>query len=142
MALATAEPKATGRVLEHLLGKLDGMAVRVPLPAGSATDFVGTLSRETTVDEVNDAFRAAADGPMAGIIAYNTDPIVSSDVIGAPCSSLFDAGATMVMGDKMVKVISWYDNEWGYSNRVVELMKYAHSAKGAGKSKKRAARSR
>lgn len=118
---STGAAKATGRVLEHLLGKLDGMAVRVPLPAGSATDFVGTLRRETTVDEVNDAFRTAAEGPMAGIVAYNTDPIVSSDIIGNPASCILDAPLTMVMQGDMVKIIGWYDNEWGYSERMVDL---------------------
>jgi glyceraldehyde 3-phosphate dehydrogenase len=118
---STGAAKATGRVLEHLLGHLDGMAVRVPLPAGSATDFVGNLGTKVTVDEVNEAFRVAAEGPMAGILAYNEDPIVSSDIIGRPESCIFDAPLTMVLEGDMVKIIGWYDNEWGYSERMVDL---------------------
>jgi len=117
---STGAAKATGRVLDHLMGKLDGMAMRVPVPAGSATDFVGTMSRDVTVDEVNEAFRAAAAGPMAGIVAYSDEALVSSDIVGRPESCIFDSGMTMTMGT-MVKIIGWYDNEWGYSNRMVDL---------------------
>ncbi|MEM7096577.1 MAG: type I glyceraldehyde-3-phosphate dehydrogenase [Actinomycetota bacterium] len=118
---STGAAKATGQVLEHLLGKLDGMAMRVPVPAGSATDFVGNLSRSVTVDEVNEAFRAAAEGAMAGVLAYNEDPIVSSDIVGRPESCIFDGPLTMVMGGDMIKIMGWYDNEWGYSNRMIDL---------------------
>lgn len=123
---STGAAKATGRVLEHLMGKLDGMAVRVPIPAGSATDFVGTLATDVSVDEVNEAFQVASQGPMAGILAYNEDPIVSSDIVARPESSIIDGPMTMVMTagqerGNMVKVLSWYDNEWGYSNRMVDL---------------------
>ncbi|MCL4114770.1 UNVERIFIED_CONTAM: hypothetical protein GTU68_053806 [Idotea baltica] len=122
---STGAAKATGRVLPHLLGKLDGMAVRVPLPAGSATDFVGMLKTEASVGEINEAFRMAAAGPMAGIIAYSEDPLVSSDIVARPESCVYDSGMTMAMpiaaGGTMVKIIGWYDNEWGYSNRMVDL---------------------
>jgi len=118
---STGAAKATGQVLEHLLGKLDGMAMRVPVPAGSATDFVGNLKTETTVDEINEAFRAAADGPMVGVVAYSEEPLVSSDIVGRPESCVFDAPLTMVMGGDLIKIVGWYDNEWGYSNRMVDL---------------------
>ena len=104
-----------------LAGKLDGMAMRVPVPDGSTVDLVVELDREVTVEEVNAAVRAAAEGPMAGILEYVEDPIVSTDIIGNPHSSIFDAGGTQVLGGNLVKVLSWYDNEWGYSNRVVDL---------------------
>jgi glyceraldehyde 3-phosphate dehydrogenase len=118
---STGAAKATGLVLPHLKGKLDGMAMRVPVPDGSVTDLVATVSREVTVDEVNAAFRAAADsGPLAGKLVYTEDPIVSMDIVGSDASCTFDSLATMVMGDQ-VKVIGWYDNEWGYSNRLVDL---------------------
>ena len=117
---STGAAKATGKVLPHLLGKLDGMAVRVPLAAGSATDFVGMLKTEASIDEINEAFRMAASGPMAGILAFSDEPLVSSDIVGRPESCIYDSGLTMAMG-KMVKMIGWYDNEWGYSNRMVEL---------------------
>ena len=118
---STGAAKATGIVLPQLKGKLDGMAMRVPVPDGSVTDLVATVSREVTVDEVNAAFRSAADkGPLAGKLVYTEDPIVSSDIVGSPASCTFDAGATMVMGN-VVKAIGWYDNEWGYSNRLVDL---------------------
>ena len=117
---STGAAKATGKVLPHLLGKLDGMAVRVPLAAGSAADFVGMLKTEASIDEINEAFRMAASGPMAGILAFSDEPLVSSDIVGRPESCIYDSGLTMAMG-KMVKMIGWYDNEWGYSNRMVEL---------------------
>jgi glyceraldehyde 3-phosphate dehydrogenase len=119
---STGAAKATGLVLPHLKGKLDGMAMRVPVPDGSVTDLVVTLKRAATKDEVNAAFRAAADaGPLAGKLVYTEDPIVSSDIVGTPASCTFDASATMVMGDQ-VKIVGWYDNEWGYSNRLVDLV--------------------
>jgi glyceraldehyde 3-phosphate dehydrogenase len=118
---STGAAKATGLVLPHLKGKLDGMSMRVPVPDGSVTDLVATISRETTVDEVNEAFRAASEnGSLAGMLVYTEDPIVSSDIVGSPASCTFDASATMVMGD-VVKAIGWYDNEWGYSNRLIDL---------------------
>jgi glyceraldehyde 3-phosphate dehydrogenase len=125
---STGAAKATGLVLPHLKGKLDGMALRVPVPDGSVTDLVATLSREVTVDEVNAAFKAASEqGPLAGKIVYTEDPIVSSDIVGSEASCTFDAGATMVMGN-VVKAIGWYDNEWGYSNRVVDLISLVASS--------------
>ncbi len=118
---STGAAKATGLVLPHLEGKLDGMSLRVPVPDGSVTDLVATISRETTVAEVNEAFRAASgSGPLAGMLVYTEDPIVSSDIVGSPASCTFDASATMVMGN-VVKAIGWYDNEWGYSNRLIDL---------------------
>lgn len=122
---STGAAKATGRVLDHLLGKLDGMAMRVPVPAGSATDFVGTLKQKVSVDDVNEAFRVAAAGPLSGIVAYSDEPLVSSDIVGRPESCIYDSGMAMAMAadgaSQMVKIIGWYDNEWGYSNRMVEL---------------------
>jgi glyceraldehyde 3-phosphate dehydrogenase len=100
---------------------MDGLAVRVPTPTGSLVDLVAVLGKEVTKEEVNAAIKAAAEGPMKGILEYTEDPIVSVDVIGNPASSIFDADSTMVNG-KMVKVLSWYDNEWGYSCRVVDLI--------------------
>jgi glyceraldehyde 3-phosphate dehydrogenase len=118
----TGAAKAVGEVLPGLKGKLDGMAMRVPVPDGSTVDLVVELEREVTVDEVNAAVKRAAEGPLAGIIEYTEDPIVSTDVIGNPHSSIFDASGTHVLGGNLVKVMSWYDNEWGYSNRVVDLI--------------------
>ena len=112
--------KAIGLVLPKLNGKLDGYAMRVPIATGSATDLTVTVSRETTVDEVNAAFQAAADGPFKGLVSYTEDPIVSSDIVTDPASCIFDAGLTKVIGDQ-VKVVGWYDNEWGFSNRLVDL---------------------
>jgi glyceraldehyde 3-phosphate dehydrogenase len=118
----TGAAKATGLVLPHLQGKLDGMSMRVPVPDGSATDLVVTLKRAATIDEVNAAFQAASEaGPLAGKLVYTEDPIVSSDIVGSPASCTFDAQATMAMGST-VKVLGWYDNEWGYSNRLVDLV--------------------
>jgi glyceraldehyde 3-phosphate dehydrogenase len=108
-------------VLPELKGKLDGFAMRVPIPTGSATDLTVTLSREVTAEEVNAAVKAAADGPLAGIISYTEDPIVSSDIVTDPASCIFDAGLTKATGN-LVKVVGWYDNEWGYSNRLVDLV--------------------
>lgn len=120
----TGAAKAVGKVLPELEGKLDGMAIRVPTPTGSLVDLVVTLTRETSVEEVNSVIRDATAGPMKGILEYTEDPIVSSDIIHNPSSSIFDAKSTMVNGN-MVKILSWYDNEWGYSNRVVDLIKKA-----------------
>lgn len=117
----TGAAKAVGLVLPDLKGKLDGNAVRVPTPTGSLTDLVCTLKKEVTIEEINAAMKAAAEGPMKGILKYTEDPIVSTDIIGDPHSSIFDAGMTSVNGN-MVKVVSWYDNEAGYSNRVADLI--------------------
>ncbi|MGF7236896.1 MAG: type I glyceraldehyde-3-phosphate dehydrogenase [Frankia sp.] len=116
----TGAAKATALVLPHLKGKLDGMAMRVPVLDGSVTDLVATLSREVTVEEVNAAFRAAADGALKGYLFYTADPIVSSDIVGSPASCTFDSLLTMAQG-RQAKVIGWYDNEWGYSSRLVDL---------------------
>jgi len=116
----TGAAKATALVLPELKGKLDGLAMRVPVMDGSVTDLVVTLDREVTRDEVNSAYRAAADGPLKGYLHYTADPIVSSDIVGTPYSCTFDSLLTMVSGDQ-VKVIGWYDNEWGYSNRIADL---------------------
>ena len=118
----TGAAKAVGEVLPKLDGKLDGMAMRVPVPDGSTVDLVVELERDVTVDEVNAVVKEAAHGPLAGIIEYTEDPIVSTDIIGNPHSSIFDASGTQVLGGNLVKVMSWYDNEWGYSNRVVDLI--------------------
>ena len=118
----TGAAKAVGEVLPELAGKLDGMAMRVPVPDGSTVDLVVELEREVTVDEINAAMREAAEGEMAGILQYHDDPIVSTDIIGNPHSSIFDSAGTQVLGGNLVKVLSWYDNEWGYSNRVVDLV--------------------
>ena len=116
----TGAAKATALVLPELKGKLDGMAMRVPVPDGSVTDLVVELNREATKDEVNAAFRAAAEGPLKGYLYYTEDAIVSSDIVGSPASCTFDASLTMTFGSQ-VKVIGWYDNEWGYSSRLVDL---------------------
>jgi glyceraldehyde 3-phosphate dehydrogenase len=118
----TGAAKAVGEVLPNLDGKLDGMAMRVPVPDGSTVDLVVELDKDVTVDEVNAAIKKAADGPLSGIMEYTEDPIVSTDIIGNPHSSIFDASGTQVLGGNLVKVMSWYDNEWGYSNRVVDLI--------------------
>ncbi len=118
----TGAAKAVGQVLPNLVGKLDGMAMRVPVPDGSTVDLVVELDTDVTVEEVNAAVKAAAEGEMAGILEYTEEPIVSTDVIGNPHSSIFDASGTHVLGGNLVKVMSWYDNEWGYSNRVVDLI--------------------
>ncbi|WP_420753960.1 type I glyceraldehyde-3-phosphate dehydrogenase [Rhodococcus sp. O3] len=117
----TGAAKAIGLVLPELAGKLDGYALRVPVPTGSVTDLTATLLKKATVDEVNAAVKAAAEGPLEGIMKYNTDPIVSSDIVTDPHSSIFDAPLTKVIDDQ-VKVVAWYDNEWGYSNRLADLI--------------------
>jgi glyceraldehyde 3-phosphate dehydrogenase len=118
----TGAAKAVGLVLPHLKGKLDGVAMRVPTPDGSLTDLTVVLKKEATIAEINAAMKAAAEGPLKGILEYCDEPIVSVDIIDNPASSIFDALSTSVMGGNFVKVLSWYDNEWGYSNRVVDLI--------------------
>jgi len=118
---STGAAKAIGLVLPQLKGKLDGFAMRVPIPTGSATDLTFEAGRETTAEEVNAIVKAAADGPMKGIVKYTEDPIVSSDVVTDPHSCIFDAGLTKVLGNQ-VKVVGWYDNEWGYSSRLIDLV--------------------
>ncbi|MBS1679335.1 MAG: type I glyceraldehyde-3-phosphate dehydrogenase [Actinobacteria bacterium] len=119
---STGAAKAVGLVLPELNGKLNGFSMRAPVPTGSAVDLVFTTANPLTPDEINAALQAAAEGPMKGILDYTEDAIVSSDIVGDPHSSIVDAQSTMVIGDgRMAKVISWYDNEWGYSNRCVEL---------------------
>jgi glyceraldehyde 3-phosphate dehydrogenase len=117
---STGAARAIGLVLPELKGKLDGFAMRVPIPDGSVVDLVVTLEREAAADEINAAVRAAAQGPLAGILRYTEEPVVSSDVVGDPHSCVFDAALTMVMG-RQAKVVAWYDNEWGFSNRMVDL---------------------
>ena len=119
---STGAAKAVALVLPELKGKLDGYALRVPTPTGSATDLTFTASRETTVEEVNAIVKAASEGPMKGFLVYTEDPIVSTDIVTDPASCIFDSGLTKVIGNQ-VKVVGWYDNEWGYSNRLVDLVK-------------------
>ncbi len=119
----TGAAKAIGRVLPELDGKLDGYSLRVPVPTGSITDLVADLTRPSSKEEVNMAFKAAADGPLAGILSYTEDPIVSTDIVTDPASCIFDSQLTKVIDDQ-VKVFGWYDNEWGYSNRLVDVVHY------------------
>ncbi|MDQ7779216.1 MAG: type I glyceraldehyde-3-phosphate dehydrogenase [Planctomycetota bacterium] len=121
----TGAARAIGEVIPELKGKLDGFALRVPVPDGSVVDFVAELKRSVTIDEINKAVKAAADGALKGVLEYTEDPIVSSDVIGNDHSSIFDAKSTMVLDGNLVKVVSWYDNEWGYSMRVADLIRFA-----------------
>ena len=123
---STGAAKAIGLVLPELQGKLDGYALRVPVPTGSATDLTVTLTKSATLEEVNAAYKAAAEGPLAGILRYNDDPIVSSDIVTDPASCIYDAPLTKVIGNQ-VKVVGWYDNEWGYSNRLADLVKLVGS---------------
>jgi glyceraldehyde 3-phosphate dehydrogenase len=118
---STGAAKAIGLVLPELKGKLDGYALRVPVPVGSATDLTFAASRETSVADVNAAMKAAADGPLRGILTYTEDPIVSADIVTDPASCIFDSGLTKVIGNQ-VKVVGWYDNEWGYSNRLLDVV--------------------
>ena len=118
---STGAAKAIGKVIPELSGKLDGFAIRVPIPVGSIVDLVVNVKKDVTVDAVNAALKAASEGPMKGILVYCNEPIVSSDVVNNPASSIFDSLCTMVIG-KTVKAVSWYDNEWGYSNRSVDIM--------------------
>ena len=124
---STGAAKAIGLVLPELKGKLDGFALRVPVPTGSATDLTVTLSRDTTADEVNAAMKAASEGALKGYLTYTEDPIVSTDIVTDPASCIFDSGLTKAIGNQ-VKVIGWYDNEWGYSNRLVDLTKLVGSS--------------
>ncbi len=117
----TGAAKAVSEVIPAMKGRLDGMAFRVPVPDGSVTDLTAVLTKAATKEEINAAFKAAADGPLKGIIEYCTDPIVSSDIVGNPHSCIYDALSTMSSGT-LVKVVGWYDNEWGYSNRIVDLL--------------------
>jgi glyceraldehyde 3-phosphate dehydrogenase len=124
---STGAARTTGVVIPHLKGRVDGLAMRVPIPDGSVTDLVATLNREASVEEVNAAYRSAAErGPLAGKLMYTEDPIVSSDIVGSPASCTFDALSTMAVGT-MVKVLGWYDNEWGYSHRLVDLTRLVAS---------------
>jgi glyceraldehyde 3-phosphate dehydrogenase len=116
----TGAAKATALVLPELKGKLDGYSLRVPVPVGSITDLVVDLERDVTKDEVNAAYKAAADGALKGYLVYTEDPIVSSDIVGSPASCTFDSSITMAYGNQ-VKVFGWYDNEWGYSCRIADL---------------------
>lgn len=120
---STGAAKAIGLVLPHLKGKLDGYAMRVPVPTGSATDLTVELKKPATRDEINAVVKAAAEGPLKGILVYTEDPIVSTDIVTDPASCIFDASLTNVSGN-MVKVLGWYDNEWGYSNRLVDLVNF------------------
>lgn len=122
----TGAAKAIGLVLPELKGKLDGYAMRVPVPTGSATDLTAVLNKAATKEEINAVVKAAAQGPLKGILSYTDDPIVSSDIVTDPSSCIFDAGLTNVIGNT-IKVVGWYDNEWGYSNRLVDLTKYVGS---------------
>jgi glyceraldehyde 3-phosphate dehydrogenase len=118
---STGAAKAIGLVLPHLKGKIDGVAVRVPVPTGSITDFVVTVGRDVTTEEINEAYRAAAAGPLTGILLFSDDPLVSSDIVGNAHSCIYDSKLTMAHG-RSVKVFGWYDNEWGYSCRLVDLV--------------------
>jgi glyceraldehyde 3-phosphate dehydrogenase len=128
---STGAAKAIGLVLPELDGKLNGVAVRAPVPTGSMVDLVCEVSRDTSVEEINEAVRAAGDGPLRGILAYTEEPIVSTDIVKDPHSSIFDAEQTIVLEGRMVKTVAWYDNEWGYSNRCVELAEKVLQAKPA-----------
>jgi len=119
----TGAARAVGKVIPELMGKLDGMAMRVPVADGSIVDLVAELSKNTTADEINAEMKKAAEGPMKGVLEFCEDPIVSSDVVDNPHSSVFDSLATTVMDGNFVKVLSWYDNEWGYSSRTIDLVK-------------------
>lgn len=118
----TGAARAVGKVIPDLAGKLDGMAVRVPVPDGSVVDLIATLDSNVTVESVNMAFKDAAEGRMKGILEYSEEPLVSTDIIGNPHSCILDSLSTMVIGDRLVKVFGWYDNEWGYSQRVIDVV--------------------
>jgi glyceraldehyde 3-phosphate dehydrogenase len=128
---STGAAKAIGLVLPALDGKLNGVSVRAPVATGSVVDLVCEVARETSAEEINDAARTAADGALRGILAYTEDPIVSTDIVHDPHSAIFDAGQTMVLEGTMLKTVAWYDNEWGYSNRCVELAEKVLQAKPA-----------
>lgn len=119
----TGAAKAVGMVLPNLNGKLDGLAMRVPVPDGSVVDLVVELTEDVTIEDVNSAMKKASEQEMKGLIEYSSVPLVSSDIIGNPASSIFDASSTQILGGNYVKVVAWYDNEWGYSNRIVDLVK-------------------
>jgi glyceraldehyde 3-phosphate dehydrogenase len=118
----TGAAKAVGKIIPELNGKLNGMAMRVPVKDASVVDFVAVLKKGTTAEEVNAAMKKAAEGELKGILEYTEDPVVSVDIIGNQHSCVFDALSTMMMGDNLLKIVGWYDNEWGYSNRVVDLI--------------------
>jgi glyceraldehyde 3-phosphate dehydrogenase len=120
----TGAAVAVTRVLPELEGRLDGMAIRVPTPSGSCVDLVARLEQDVTVEQINAAFEDAANGPLEGILGYTEEPLVSTDILTDSHSSIVDAGLTRVIGDDLVKIISWYDNEWGYSSRMVDVLKY------------------
>jgi glyceraldehyde 3-phosphate dehydrogenase len=125
---STGAARATGLVLEAMQGRLDGQAIRVPVPDGSLTDFTAMLATEASADEVNDAFRAAAtSGPLAHVLDFSEAPLVSSDIVGSPASCTFDSKLTQAVGG-LVKVFGWYDNEWGYSHRLVDLVEIVGAA--------------
>ena len=125
---STGAAKAIGLVIPDLMGKLTGGAFRVPTPNGSVTDFSAILNKETSAEEINAAFKAAAEGPMKGVFEYSDEPLVLQDIVGNPHSCILDSGQTLVNGGNFVKVVGWYDNEWGYSNRVVDLLNKVGSA--------------
>jgi len=120
----TGAARLVGEIIPELKGKIHGLALRVPTPTGSIVDFVANLNQEVTVEQINQAFRSAAEGPLKGILEYSEEPLVSMDCKGNPASSIFDALSTMVIGGNMVKVLAWYDNEWGYSCRLGDLIAY------------------
>ena len=119
---STGAASAVGKVMPEMEGKFAAMALRVPVADGSVTDLVAKVNQDVTVDAVNDVFKKSAEGPLEGILRYTEDPIVSTDIVGDSHSTIFDAASTMVTGDNMVKVLGWYDNEWGYSNRIVDII--------------------
>ena len=120
---STGAAIATTEVIPELKGKVHGVALRVPVPDGSIVDFVADVNRDVTVDFVNNAFQAAAEGPMKSILEYSVEPLVSADIVGNPHSAIFDSLSTMVLDNRLVKVFAWYDNEWGYSNRLVDMVR-------------------
>ena len=126
---STGAAVAVARALPQLDGKLDGMAIRVPVANVSCVDLVARLNKTVTAEDINAAMKAAAEGPLKGVLGYTDEPIVSSDVMTQPYSSLFDSGITTVLGGNMVKILTWYDNEWGYSNRMVDVLKYIDATK-------------
>lgn len=127
---STGAAVAVTRALPELEGRLDGMAVRVPTPNVSLIDLTATFEREVSVESINKAMKEAAEGPLKGILGYTEDPVVSTDMNHDPHSSIFDAGATMAMGPRLAKIVAWYDNEWGYSNRMIDALKYVHEQRG------------
>jgi glyceraldehyde 3-phosphate dehydrogenase len=120
----TGAARMVGQIIPELKGKVDGLALRVPVSTGSVVDFIATLNRAVTIDEVNQAFRAAADGELKGILEYCDEPLVGLDFRGSTASSIYDAASTMVIGENMIKILAWYDNEWGYSCRLADLSVY------------------